>query len=347
MTKHKTVGVIGAGSFGTAIANLLAENQRVLLYERTADKAAKLRSERKFKGFEYHPNVQVAESLQQIAEECYLLFPVVPSASFKNMIIDFSPYLRPDHIMIHATKGLHCEFDIDKVKPEEIRLKDIKTMSELILQETGIVRVGSLAGPNLAMEIMEHQPAATVIASRFDEVVREGIEALKSDRFQVYGNRDILGIELAGVLKNYVAIASGMLTGLGYGENAKALLITRGMAEMIYIGKALGADKKAFLGVAGIGDLIATCMSNRSRNFTVGMRLAKGEKLNDILADMTEVAEGVRTLKIGKLIVDHINAPAPLLQMLYKIVFEELDMERAIRFLMRFPVTDDAEYLNL
>jgi glycerol-3-phosphate dehydrogenase (NAD(P)+) len=347
MNNAKTVGVIGAGSFGSAIANLLAENQQVLLYERNKDTAARMRSERTFKNYPYHPNVHIAESLQQVAESCYLLFPVIPSASFKSMIVDFSPFLRPDHIMIHATKGLHCEFDIDKAKPEDIKLKDIKTMSELILQETGIVRVGSLAGPNLALEIMEQQPAATVIASRFDEVVREGIEALKSDRFQVYGNRDILGIELAGVLKNYVAIASGMLSGLGYGENAKALLITRGMAEMIYIGKALGADKKAFLGVAGIGDLIATCMSPKSRNFTVGLRIAKGEKLQDILSDMTEVAEGVRTLKIGKLIVDKINAPAPLLQMLHKIIFEDLDMDRAIKYLMRYPVTDDAEYLNL
>lgn len=343
----KPVGVIGAGSFGSAIANLLAENQEVLLYERNVETREQLSRERKVRGFDLHPNIRLSDSLEQIASSCYLIFPAVPSQFFKTMIIDFSPYLRPDHIMIHTTKGLHCEFDIDKADAKTIRLKEIKTMSELILQETGIVRVGSIAGPNLALELMDKQPAATVVASRFDEVIREGVAALKSDRFQVYGTRDILGIELTGVLKNYVAIASGAMSGLGFGENARALLITRGMAEMIYIGKALGADKRSFLGMAGIGDLIATCSSPKSRNFTVGYRIAKGEKLEDIVASLGEVAEGIRTLKIGKLIVEHTGVNAPLLQTIYKVIFEDLPMERAVKFLMRYPVSADAEYLSL
>lgn len=347
MSNEKPVGVIGAGSFGSAIANLLAENRQVLLYERNKENSAQIARDRKVRGFDLHPNVQMAESLEQIASQCYLLFPAVPSQFFKNMIIDFSPYLRPYHIMIHTTKGLHCEFDIDKADAKNIRLKDIKTMSELILQETGIVRVGSIAGPNLSLELMEKQPAATVVASRFDEVISEGTAVLRSDRFQVYGTRDILGIELTGVLKNYVALASGAMAGLGYGENARALLITRGMAEMIYIGHALGADKRSFLGMAGIGDLIATCSSPKSRNFTVGYRIAKGEKLEDIIASLGEVAEGVRTLKIGKLIVEHTGVSAPLLQTIYKVVFEGLSMERAVKLLMRYPVNDDAEYLSL
>ena len=347
MSRAITVGVIGAGSFGAAVANLLAENGPVLLYERNKETTELMKRERKVRGFDLHPNIQLADSLEQVAANCYLIFPAVPSQFFKSMIIDFSPYLRPDHIMIHTTKGLHCEFDIDKADAKTIRLKDIKTMSELILQETGIVRVGSIAGPNLALELMEKQPAATVVASRFDEVIREGVAALKSDRLQVYGTRDILGIELTGVLKNYVALASGAMSGLGYGENARAMLITRGMAEMIYIGKALGADKRSFLGMAGIGDLIATCSSPKSRNFTVGYRIAKGEKLDDIVASLGEVAEGVRTLKIGKLIVEHTGVQAPLLQTIYKVIFEDLTMERAVKMLMRYPVSDDAEYLNL
>lgn len=347
MNSNRPVGVIGAGSFGSAIANLLAENRQVLLYERNRKYVAQLNSERKARGFDLHPNIRLADSLEQIASDCYLIFPAVPSHYFKEMIIDFSPHLRPDHIMIHTTKGLHCEFDMDSADAKTIRLKDIKTMSELILQETGIVRVGSIAGPNLALELMEKQPAATVVASRFDEVIREGVAALKSDRFQVYGTRDILGIELTGVLKNYVAIAAGAMTGLGFGENARALLITRGMAEMIYIGNALGADKRSFIGMAGIGDLIATCSSPKSRNFMVGYRIAKGEKLQDILPSLGEVAEGVRTLKIGKLIVDHTGVHAPLLQTIYKVVFKGFPMERAVKFLMRYPVSADAEYLDL
>ena len=345
--KHNPVGVIGAGSFGAAMANLLAENGQVLLFERNVETRVLINRDRKVRGFDLHPNIQMAESLEQVAASCYLIFPAVPSQYFKNMIIDFSPYLQPNHIMIHTTKGLHCEFDIDKADAKTIRLKDIKTMSELILQETGIVRVGSIAGPNLALELMDKQPAATVVASRFDEVIREGVAALKSDRFQVYGTRDILGIELTGVLKNYVALAAGAITGLGYGENARAMLITRGMAEMIYIGKALGADKRSFLGMAGIGDLIATCSSPKSRNFSVGYRIAQGEKLPDILTSLGEVAEGIRTLKIGKLIVDHTGVNAPLLQTIYKVIYEDLTMERAVKMLMRYPVSADGEYLDL
>lgn len=346
MNQEKTVGVIGAGSFGAAISNLLAENQKVLLYDRKKEAVEAMNRDRQLKGYELHANVMATNSIEDITANCYLIFPVVPSQSFKEMIIDFSPFLRPDHLMIHATKGFHCDFDLDIAEAKDIKLKDIKTMSELILQETGIVRVGCMAGPNLAAEIMDKQPAATVIASRFDEVVREGQAALRSERFQVYGNRDILGIELAGVLKNYVAIAAGALTGLGYGENTKALLITRGMAEMVYIGKSLGADKRSFLGIAGIGDLIATCSSPKSRNFTVGYRIAKGDDLKTILSELGEVAEGIRTLKIGKLIVEHTGASAPLLQTIHKVLFEQLELERAVKMLMRYYVDADAEYLD-
>jgi glycerol-3-phosphate dehydrogenase (NAD(P)+) len=345
--REKIAGVVGLGSFGSALANLLAENMRVFIYGRSAETVEQIRSTGSYRGHTFHPRVHFAESLEEIAENCYIIFPAVPSQNFKSMIREFSPYLRPDHIVIHATKGLHTDFELEAVSAENISLKQIKTMSELIREETGVVRVGCLAGPNLAAELAQHQPAATVIASRFDEVIREGRCCLRSERFQVFGNKDLLGIELTGVLKNYVALAAGALSGLGYGENARALLITRGMAEMIYIGKALGADKSAFLGMAGIGDLIATCSSLKSRNFTVGYRIAKGESLNKVLADLGEVAEGIRTLKIAKLIVDYIKQPAPILSALHKVFFEDWDMERAISFLMRYPVNEDAEYLKL
>ena len=341
------VGVVGAGSFGCAIANLLAENAHVLLYERNPEVRQLIRDTRLYRNHTFHERVEIVDTLEEIAGRCFMIFPVVPSASFKSMIWDFSPYLRPDHIMIHATKGLHCEFDVQTASAEQISLKDIKTMSEIILQETGIVRVGCMAGPNLAAELAEYQPAATVIASRFDHVIREGKQALRSNRLIVYGNNDLLGIELAGVLKNYVALGAGMASGFGFGENVKAMLITRGMAEMIYIGHALGADKRAFLGMAGIGDLIATCTSPKSRNFTVGFRLAQGEKLEDVLSSMHEVAEGIRTLQIAKLICDHKKISAPLLQALHKAVFGEMDFQQAIKLLMRIPVTHDAEYLDL
>lgn len=346
MHKEKIAGVIGAGSFGKAIANLLAENGKVILYDRNEKHRQELIATRRDGKHEMHTNIEITGDFAYMAEKCFLLFPVVPSSVFKNMIVEHSAFLRPDHLMIHATKGLHCDFDIDTATADTIKLKQIKTMSELIREETAIVRVGCLAGPNLAAELAELQPAATVIASRFDEVINEGKNILNSNRFKVYGNKDLLGIELAGVLKNYIAIAAGALSGLGYGENLRAFLITRGIAEMIYIGNALGADKRAFLGMAGIGDLIATCSSNKSRNYQVGYRVAKGEKLEDVLASMTEVAEGVRTLKIAKLIVDHVHAPAPLLQMLNKVFFDGVSFKEAIDYLMAYPISDDADYIK-
>lgn len=340
---EKIVGVIGAGSFGTAVSNLLAENGRVYLYAR--NKEALLQG--KNAETVTHPNIIVTDSIEEITEKSYLLIPVVPSAQFKQMITDFSPFLRPDHLIIHASKGLHCEFDLDTADAKTISLKDIKTMSQLITEATSVARIGCLAGPNLAAEIAERQPAATVIASRFDEVIREGKSVLKSGRFQVYGSKDLLGVELAGVLKNYIALAAGMMEGVGYGGNTKAWLIARGIGDMIRIGKALDADKKAFLGIAGIGDLIATCSSTKSRNFTVGYRLAKGEKLEDIITSMSEVAEGIRTLKIAKLIVDHTNTYAPLLQGVYSVVYEKVDIEDCVAKLMDIPVGLDADYLDI
>lgn len=336
------MGVIGAGSFGTAVSNLLAENGKVYLYAR--NKNALL--EGKNAETVSHPNIIVTDSIEEICERSYMLIPVVPSAHFKEMITDFSPFLRPDHLIIHASKGLHCEFDIDTADAKTIHLKDIKTMSQLILEATSVARIGCLAGPNLAAEIADRQPAATVIASRFDEVIREGKSVLKSERFQVYGSKDLLGVEFAGVLKNYIALAAGIMEGVGYGGNTKAWLIARGLGDMIRLGKAMGADKKAFLGIAGIGDLVATCSSTKSRNFMVGFRLAKGEKLEEILSSMSEVAEGVRTLKIAKLIADSTNTYAPLLQGIYSVVYENMKVEECVVQLMNIPVDLDADYLD-
>jgi glycerol-3-phosphate dehydrogenase (NAD(P)+) len=219
-------------------------------------------------------------------------------------------------------------------------------MSEVIREETSVVRIGCLAGPNLASEIKEGKPAATVIASKFDEVIELGQKTIRSVRFQTYGSNDIFGIELAGVLKNYIAIATGAITGLNLGENARALLITRGMAEMIYIGRALGATSEAFLGMAGIGDLIATCSSPSSRNFSVGLRLSKGEKLADITKSMNEVAEGIRTIQIVKALSEYYQITAPIVHVMYRVMYENLPLEKGIKFLMRYPAYIDAEYMK-
>jgi len=257
-----------------------------------------------------------------------------------------SPYLHPYHILIHGTKGLDVSMTNEELTDKrKFNPSKIKTMSEVMTDESVIVRVGCLAGPNLAKELAANLPAATVVASHFQEVIHEGQNLLRSDRFRVYGNNDLTGIELAGVLKNIIAIASGALSGLGLGENARALLISRGMVEMIHLGKGLGGNVQAFIGLAGIGDLIATCASNLSRNFTVGYRLAQGETLEEILKNMEEVAEGVNTVKIMKYLADYHKIRAPITSTLFQILFENLKVEEGVESLMRFPLHVDIDFL--
>ncbi len=221
----------------------------------------------------------------------------------------------------------------------------VKTMSEVIREESVVVRVGCLAGPNLSKELAERHPAATVIASHFDEVINLGKRLLRNDRFQVYGNKDLVGVELAGVLKNVIAIAAGALSGMGYGENAKGLLVSRGMVEMIYMGRALGGNTTAFLGLAGIGDLVTTCNSSLSRNFQVGFQLAQGKTLAEILAVTDEIAEGINTVKIAKKCADYYKVQAPITNTLYKVLFEDLTMKQALQYLMRYPLNVDIDFL--
>lgn len=344
---EKPVGVIGAGNFGTVIANILAINRPVLLYARDPGVVQQINAKRSNRGHNIHENVKAVNDLAEIARSCEIIFPMVPSAHFRQMMKNLSVHLQPYHILIHGTKG----FDITLPKGETIESvgvlnrKQVKTMSEVIREESVVVRIGCLAGPNLAKELSQRQPAATVIASPFDEVIQIGKKLLRNDRFQVYENKDIVGVEIAGVLKNVIAIASGALNGLGYGENARGLLVSRGAVEMVYLGRALGGDVKAFLGVAGIGDLVTTCNSPMSRNFTVGYRLAKGEKLAEILADMEEIAEGVNTVRIAKKCADFYKIRALITDRLYKVLFEGMTVEEALEFLMRFPLSADIDFI--
>ena len=336
------MGVVGAGSFGTVVANLLAENAPVLLYARRPEAVDHMRTQRMSAGYALHAGVTPTNDLAEVAR-CSVLFPIVASSGFRNTMRDLAPYLRPSHLLIHGTKGLN----VRDPTANPLTRDQVLTMSEVIREETVVVRIGCLAGPNLARELGEQQPAATVVASHFDEVIDTGQRLLRCDRFQVYGNTDLIGIELCGVLKNIIAIASGALSGLGLGENARALLVSRGLAEMIYLGKALGGDSEAFMGLAGVGDLVATCFSQHSRNFTVGYRLAQGESLAAITADMEEVAEGVNTTRIMKQLADHYRVAAPITRMLYRMLFEGVTAEKALEKLMKMPLGEgeDVDFL--
>ena len=347
-SENKPIGVIGIGSFGTAISNLLAEKNKVLVFARDESVVSAINATHMVKNRKLADSIQATSDPEMICDACDIMFPMIPSDAFREVMRRFAPYLHPYHFLIHGTKGLSLNLpqgkDLGNIN--KIKRKHICTMSEVIMEETVVERIGCLAGPNLAKELLERQPGATVIASRYNEVIREGQQLLRSDNFQVYGNSDIIGVELSGVLKNIIAIASGGLSGLGLGDNAKGLLISRGMVELVHLGKAMGGSTKSFLGLAGVGDLVTTCNSTLSRNFSLGFRLAKGEKLSDIVADMEEVAEGVNTVKLIKLFLESTDLRAPITENLYKVLFEDLKVEAALQFLMKFPIYTDIDFLD-
>ncbi len=346
--KHNPVGVIGAGSFGTAIANTLAHNADVLLFSRKASTVEEINRTRRHMDVDLMPRITACGDLGELADQCTLLFPIVPSNSFRRMMHSLGPYLRPHHIVIHGTKG----FDLKDLEEKDLNNPhvvvtrgNVRTMSEVVLEESSVVRVGCLSGPNLAAEIMAGQPAATLVGSRFREVIQAGQNALNGPRFRVFGSYDLLGAELAGALKNIVALGSGILGGLGLGRNIQGLLIARGLAEMVYFGKSLGASSKAFIGVAGIGDLVTTATSINSRNYTFGTRLAQGETAVQIRETMPELAEGVRTLRIARQLARQYKLHVPITSTLHGVVFEGLPVEKALEYLMTYPYAVDVDFL--
>ena len=340
-TSNKKIGIIGTGSFGTAVANLIAENTNVLLYGRKKLIVDQINNSHFYKDVTIHSNVEAINDLKQLTEECDLIFPIVPSGNFRDLMKDLAPFLKPYHLLIHGTKGLDCKEVEDSLGVRT----EVFTMSEVIRQECSVVRIGCLSGPNISREILEKQPAATVIASQYKEVIDIGKKVLRSKRFQVSSTFDIRGAELAGALKNIFAISAGILNGLNLGYNLFGLLITRALTEMIHFGQALGADLKPFLGVAGIGDLVTTASSSKSRNYTVGKYIAQGKSMEEILDLMEEVAEGVNTIHWANKLADIHQLAVPITRMMYRVLYENYDPKDALEYLLRIDYDDDVDYL--
>lgn len=343
-TSNKPVGVIGAGSFGTAVASLLAYNTDVLVYVRRKEVAEAMQQTRVSAGQKLVRNITLTTDLATLAERCTVIFPIVPSQGFRELIEELAPLLMPHHILIHGTKGLDVCWPTGAASATLAALTraHVKTMSELIRSVSSVHQVGCLSGPTLASELAQQQPAAAVVASPSEAVIAQGQKLLRSDRFHVYASPDLLGVELCGVLKNIIALGAGCLAGLGYGENAKALLISQGLVEMAHIGKAMGASVRPFMGLAGIGDLVATCAGPLSRNYTVGYRLAQGETL---AANTAATSEGIHTVKIIRSLTAHYQLQAPITAMMYQVLFEGWHVEEAIRHLMQHPLSVDVDFL--
>lgn len=331
------VAVLGAGKFGTSVANLIAPNaSHVLLYTNKAERAFTSQLSRNSANQTLAKNIVVTDDLLMVLRSCSVIFPVVPAANFRILMQQIAPDLTLEHIFIHGTKGL----DLTKHKANEpLKRSHIATMSEVIRQETMVTHIGCLAGPNLVEDLVKKQPAITVVASTSDKVLSIGKHLLSSNWFRVVTSKDLLSVELCSTLKNIFAIGAGLLRGSKYGDNTYALFLTLAITEMHYIMNTMGISSSALLGPAGIGDLIATCQSSSSRNYTIGHRLANGAKLTDILTDIKEVSEGVQTVKtIYHLMQSYRNrSRAPITTIIYRILFEQLPLQKGIACLIRYP----------
>lgn len=328
------VGVIGAGAFGTAIANLLAHNTDVLLYTRDPEKVEQMQETGISLGKRLAANIGVTSSLEDVTERCNIIFPLIPSEGLQELLCQLAPLLHADHMLIHGIKGLYIAPGCEAHTPHLTR-KDVYTMSELIIKKTKIQQVGYIGGPNLAGELAQGLLAGVIVASPSSVVRKTGKRLLASPQLAVDTDADIIGIELCGVLKNIIAIGTGYLKGLGQGENARAMFISRGLVDIVKMGVAMGAQQASFLTIAGVGDLIATCNSSLSRNYTLGYQLAQGKSLEAIRNEGQLMAEGVKTVTTIRSLAKTYAIHVPVVEMVYKVLFESLSAEESMRQLMQ------------
>lgn len=319
------VGILGGGSWGTALAHLVGANGHpVLHWMRDAASVAEV-NERHVNS-KYLPGVRLADAIEatgelaRIGQECRLILVVVPSQSMRQVVGELGTYLDGGHLLVHGVKGLEAG--------------TLKRMSTILKEETPCKKIGVISGPNLAKEVAEGQPSATVVASKYREVIERSRAVLVGNTFRVYGNDDLVGTELGGALKNILAIGAGMAQGLGFGDNTKALLLTRGIAEMARLGVHMGAKATTFSGLSGIGDVMATCFSPLSRNYQVGFRLAQGETLEAIIAAMNQVAEGVKTTRSVHEFAQANGLYMPITEGVYRILYQGLSPKTAMSYLM-------------
>ena len=290
MTNQQPIAVLGGGSFGTAIANLLAENgQQVLHWMRDPEQAQAIRLTREnpryLKGIKIHLGVEPVTDLAAALSASQLVFVALPSSALRQVLQPVAAQLA-GKLLVSTTKGVEAQ--------------SFLLMSQILEDIAPQARIGVLSGPNLAREVAEHALTASVVASEDEDLCQQVQAALHGRTFRVYASADRFGVELGGALKNVYAIIAGMAAAMGMGENTKSMLITRALAEMTRFAVKLGANPMTFLGLAGVGDLIVTCSSAKSRNYQVGFALGEGLSLEDAVERLGEVAEGVNTIKVLK-----------------------------------------------
>ncbi len=332
-----TIAVIGAGSWGTALSIALGQaGWRVKLWARRAEIAEAVARERRnpeyLSGFELPDSVKATADLEEAALGAEMVVLAVPSQGIRAVCEALAPHVTADQGVVSAAKGLEH--------------KTGRRLSEVIEECLGADRMGEVAvlsGPNLALEVAGGTATASVAACARAEFATRVQAAVSTPRFRVYTNADVVGVELGGALKNIVAIGAGVSDGLGFGDNTKAALMTRGLAEITRLGVALGARSETFRGLSGMGDLVATCAGRKSRNHRVGYELGKGRKLPDILAGMIQIAEGVETTRAALQVAAPLGVEMPIAGAVHRILFEEVSPLEAVGSLMERAWRDELD----
>ena len=326
--------IVGAGNFGTAIANIVAGNGApVRLWMRDQAQLADIRANgenrRYLPGHPLAPLVEPTADLPHAVGDCDMAFVTVPSASFAAVAAELRAVTRPSVAVISGTKGIADGFEL---------------MSQLLERTLPEARIGVISGPNLAEEMAAGRNTGTVVASRHEDLRASVQEVLTSPTFRVYASTDVYGVELGGALKNIYAIVCGIATALDVGQNALAMLVTRSLAEMCRFAAALGANPFTFLGLAGVGDLFATCTSPLSRNFQLGAKLAAGVTLETAMEELGKLAEGVNTVRVVCAKSRELEVYMPLADALHRLLFGGEDLRCIIAGLMSSEQRMDVEF---
>jgi glycerol-3-phosphate dehydrogenase (NAD(P)+) len=331
------IAVIGAGSWGTTLANLLAEKGcKVDLWVREEEVYQQIKEERVNGVFLPHmelvPQLNPVRSYEEALWEKELILLVVPSHVFQEVLKHIKPHLRPGMALMTGTKGI-----------ENDSLLTMSQVAESILPKEYTDHFACLAGPSFAKEVFQKFPTAVTIACH-DVKHAERLQRLfYTEFFRVYITQDLMGVQLSGATKNVIAIAAGTADGLNFGHNARAALITRGLAEISRLGVAMGANPLTFAGLAGMGDLVLTCTGDLSRNRTVGLKIGKGMTLQEIMKGMTMVAEGVRTSISAHQLAKKMGVDMPIINQVYEILYEEKDPMDAVKELMTRELKQELE----
>ena len=333
MTERVTV--LGDGGWGTALAIVLADHgAEVTLWSHDAAYAKEIattRKNRKFlPGVEIPDTIHVVADLGQAVTQRDMLFSVVPTPFLRGVMQNLKSHYPAGTPVVSATKGIETD--------------TLQRPSEIIRAVLGDVPIVVVSGPSHAEEVSRRMPTTVVAASEQSGAALRVQDLLATERFRVYTNPDSVGVEVGGALKNVVAIASGIVDGLGFGDNTKAALLTRGIVEISRLGEALGGKRSTFFGLSGIGDLITSCISQHGRNRAVGERLGKGQKLEAILGRMEMVAEGVKTAISVKRLAEKHKVEMPICLEVYRVLFEGKDPALAVRHLMTRQLKEEVEW---